>query len=197
MAGETIKSSKFEVLSSKTNLREKAMDKGHKYQIVITRSIANAFLGLLVLSAFIAAPAQHAFASVVGQASPSALAGTWTGTSTCVGDRPACNNETVVYRFVPVQGKPKQVRMLGDKIIDGKRLVMGALVFEYEAQKGELTCDFTRGQTHAVWSFTVKGESMTGKLELLPEHSIGRDVKVHRVKESEVPQAPAISEYDQ
>ena len=32
------------------------------------------------------------------------ILGTWTGTSTCVGNQPACKNETVVYRFVAVDG---------------------------------------------------------------------------------------------
>ena len=122
--------------------------------------------------------------------------GTWTGTSICVGDRPACKNETVVYRFVPVAGHPHQIRQLADKIIDGKRIPMGALTFDYDEPAGKLTCEFTWGSTHGIWSFSIAGDSMTGKLEMLPERTIGRDVKVHRVKDSEVPAAPALHEYD-
>src|SRR4029079_18461825 len=60
------------------------------------------------------------------------ILGTWTGTSTCVGDRPACKNETVVYRCVPMEGHPGQVRELADKILDGKRVPMGALLFDVD-----------------------------------------------------------------
>lgn len=130
------------------------------------------------------------------QSKQSAISGTWTGTSTCVGNRPACKNETVVYRFVPVDDHPRQVRLLADKIIDGKRVPMYALVFEYDERNGKLASEFTRGNTHGIWSYSIAGESMTGTLVVLPERSVGRDVKVHRVKDGEVPEAPAIHEYD-
>ena len=125
------------------------------------------------------------------------LAGTWTGTSTCVGDRPACKNETVVYRFVPLDGHPSQLRLLADKILDGKRVPMGALVFDVDERSRTLRSEFTVGQTHGVWSFAVTADSMTGTLVILPEESIGRDVKVHRVNESEVPPAPSPSDYEE
>src|SRR5689334_2080569 len=54
-----------------------------------------------------------------GQTPVGSIVGTWTGTSTCVGDRPACKNEIAVYRLVAVEGHPHQVRWLGDKVIDG------------------------------------------------------------------------------
>jgi len=143
-----------------------------------------------------AATALPASKPVIWQSKQSAISGTWTGTSTCVGNRPACKNETVVYRFVPVDRHPEQVRLLADKIIDGKRVPMYALVFEYEEQTGKLTCEFTRGNTHGIWSYSIAGESMTGALVVLPERSVARDVKAHRVKDAEVPVAPAIHEYD-
>jgi hypothetical protein len=102
----------------------------------------------------------------------------------------------VVYRFIPVDGHPNQVRLLADKIIEGKRIPMYTLVFEYDERNGKLTCEFTRGNTHGIWSYSITGESMTGSLEILPERSVGREVKAHRVKDAEVPAAPAIHEYD-
>jgi len=151
---------------------------------------------VLLLGVCLAATALPAPKRVLWQSKQSAISGTWTGTSTCVGNRPACKNETVVYRFVPVDGHPSQVRLLADKIIDGKRVPMGALVFEYDERTGKLTSEFTRGNTHGIWMFSIAGESMTGTLEVLPERSVARDVKVHRVKDAEVPAAPAIQEYD-
>jgi len=103
----------------------------------------------------------------------------------------------VVYRFVALDDHPKQLRLLGDKIIGGKRLPMGALEFEYDEPTKTLRGEFTRGQTHGVWSFRVEGDAITGTLVILPERSVARDVKVHRVKDTEVPAAPAIHEYDE
>ncbi|MBV6506257.1 MAG: hypothetical protein ILNGONEN_01830 [Syntrophorhabdaceae bacterium] len=134
---------------------------------------------------------------VFGQTSLSIFAGTWTGTSTCVGNRPACKNEIVVYRFVPVAGHPKQLRLFADKIIEGKRVPMGALVFELNERTRVLESEFKIGHTHGIWSYAAAGDSLTGKLIILPERSVARDVKVHRVKDSDVPAAPALREYDE
>ena len=126
------------------------------------------------------------------------IVGTWTGTSTCLGDRPACKNETVVYRFVPVEGHPGQVRQLADKILDGKRVPMGALTFDVDERSRTLRSEFTVGKTHGVWTYTVvAADSMTGKLMILPDRSIGRDVKVHRANDREVPEAPPFRDYDE
>lgn len=115
----------------------------------------------------------------------------------CVGSRPACKNETVVYRFVPLDDHPHQVRLLADKIIDGKRVAMGALVFDVDEHTGSLRSEFRRGQTHGVWSYSVTGDSMKGTLVILPEGTVGRDVNVRRAKDDEVPAAPPISDYDE
>jgi hypothetical protein len=125
------------------------------------------------------------------------VSGTWSGTSTCVGNRPACKNEIVVYRFIPIDGHPNQLRLYADKIIEGKRLPMGALVLDLNESARTLRGEFTRGHTHGEWSFAVKGDAMTGQLVILPERSIGRDVKVRKVKESEVPDAPPLSDYEE
>jgi hypothetical protein len=103
----------------------------------------------------------------------------------------------VVYRFVPLEGHPNQVRVYADKIIDGKRVPMGALVLEVDEHHGTLRGEFTRGQTHGEWSFAVMGKAMTGKLVILPERSVGRDVKARRASGAEVPAAPPVSDYDQ
>src|SRR5436305_1657485 len=79
---------------------------------------------------------------------PPPVLGTWKGESICVGNRPACKNEVVVYRFEAVPGKAGIVLQLADKIIDGQRVPMGKLEFQYNEAKGELSGEFTRGQTH-------------------------------------------------
>lgn len=133
-----------------------------------------------------------------GEPSSDFYQGTWTGTSTCVGNRPACKNEIVVYRFVPMADHPGQVRLLADKIIEGKRVPMGALVFNHDEKSNALRCEFRIGKTHGVWSYLAHGDSLVGDLIILPDGTKGRDVKAHRVKdEKEVPPAPALKEYEE
>lgn len=126
----------------------------------------------------------------------SPVVGTWTGESTCFGNRPACKNEVVVYRFEPIAGKPGMVTMLADKIIEGKREPMGKLDFQYDEAKGTLSCEFTKGQTHGLWQFQISGETMEGTLVVLPDRTLGRRVKVKRVREDQVPAAPARELYE-
>lgn len=125
------------------------------------------------------------------------ILGTWTGSSTCIGERAACKNEVIVYRFAPIEGHPGQVRLYGDKIVDGKRLPMGALELEADAARRIVRGGFTRMTTTGEWSFTVTGESMTGSLVILPERSVARDVKAHRASDAELPAAPPFSDYEE
>ena len=134
--------------------------------------------------------AAHQTCALPGRAAPPVI-GTWTGESICSGDRPACKNEVVVYRFEPIAGKPGLVTMLADKIIEGKREPMGKLDFQYDEAKGTLSCEFTRGQTHGLWQFQISGDTMEGTLVVLPDRAVGRRVKVRRVREDQVPAAPA------
>jgi hypothetical protein len=128
-----------------------------------------------------------------------AFRGTWTGRSICVGNnRPACKDETVVYRFVPFTGAPWQLRCLADKIIEGKRVPMGALMFQYDDKAHLLRCEFKKGNTHGMWSYAVAGDSLTGDLVTLPGGDKGRDVRAVRVTdESKLPAAPSLKEYEE
>jgi hypothetical protein len=128
--------------------------------------------------------------------SQASLLATWKGESICVGNRPACKNEVAVYRFEAVAGKPDTVLQLADKIIDGERVPMGKLEFRYDESKEELSCEFTAGQTHGLWQFKVTGDSMEGTLVLLPDREMVRRVHVKKVREDEVPVAPARESYD-
>jgi hypothetical protein len=128
--------------------------------------------------------------------SPARFLGTWTGSSTCVGNRPACKNEVVVYRFRPVANQPRKVNLLADKIIDGKRVPMGTLDFQLNQDGDSLTCEFTRGHTNGIWEYTLSGEAMSGTLVILPDKSLGRRVSVHRVRDDQLPQAPELTDYE-
>ena len=110
------------------------------------------------------------------------LVGDWTGESICVGNRPACHDEKVVYHISKTADKPDTVTLSADKIVDGKPELMGVLDFKYDAGKGTLTGEFTRGTTHGVWEYNVKGNEMEGTLSILPDKTIGRRVKVKKEK---------------
>ena len=140
-------------------------------------------------------PSLHYAAAGLGPHSASVI-GTWKGESICVGNRPACKNEVVVYRFEAVPGKAGFVLQFADKIIDGQRVPMGKLEFQYNEAKGELSSEFTINQTHGLWEFKLSGDSMEGGLVLLPGREPGRSVKVKRVRESEVPKAPSKDLYE-
>ena len=77
---------------------------------------------------------------------------TWTGESICVGNRPACKNEMVVYRFEPVVCKSTLVTLLADKIIKGKRVPMYKLDFQYDEAKRTLSC--------GRWEYRIAGDTM-------------------------------------
>ena len=138
--------------------------------------------------------AGQSYAATSRAASP--VIGTWKGESICAGDNPACKNEVVVYRFEAVAGKPGVVTWFADKIINGQRVPMGRLEFQYDEAKGTLSCEFIKRQTHGLWQFQISGDTIEGTLVLLPARTVGRRIKVTRVREDQVPAAPAREEYD-
>ena len=143
------------------------------------------------LFSFFGSPSHRALA----QGAPASVIGTWNGDSLCVGDRPACKNEDVVYTFESVPGKPEVTTLWADKIIEGKRVPMYTLEFKYDRQSATLSSEFTRRQTHGLWQYTVNGDTMEGSLVLLPDKSIVRRVNVKRVTADQVPAAPNRESY--
>jgi hypothetical protein len=154
-------------------------------------------VGTLLVSALICCWSTDTRSQATANSSAvSSVLGTWTGESICVGNRPACKNEVVVYRFEAVAGKSGVVTWLADKIIQGKREPMGKLECQYDESKGTVSCEFTIRQTHGLWELQMSGDNMEGTLVLLPNKDIGRRVKVKRVDEKEVPVAPDRKLYD-
>lgn len=153
----------------------------------IGTAIGSALLLVLLAANLAFADTRHGIATVIG---------TWTGTSTCVGNRPACKNEVVVYRIVAVDGKPEVVALYADKIIYGKRVPMGEFDFVYRDTDRTLVCEFHVGQTHGLIELTVSGDAMTGTLVVLPEKTLGRRISVNRVSDDKVPPPPGLDEYE-
>jgi hypothetical protein len=161
-----------------------------KSRRLMIRSIVTAAMILISLNG----AARESYAETTRTASPAI--GTWTGESNCVGDRPACKNEVVVYRVEAVAGKPGVVTMFADKIINGQREPMGKFDCQYDEAKGTLSCEFIKRQTHGLWQFQISGDTMEGTLVILPARSLGRRIKVKRVRDDQVPAAPARESYE-
>ncbi len=111
-----------------------------------------------------------------------AILGTWRGTSTCV-DRtrhPACKDEVVIYDFREKAGDARAVTLDAKKVVDGEVLPMGELDFAWDADEGAWTCEMKTSRVHALWSFVVKGNEITGTLVDLPGGERVRNVAVRR-----------------
>jgi len=55
----------------------------------------------------------------------------------CEAKGTACRDETVVYRFSPIAGKPTLFLVSADKIVDGKPVNIGTLEFQYGTERHE------------------------------------------------------------
>ncbi len=88
------------------------------------------------------------------------LAGTWRGESKCATDAPACHDEHVVYFIAAIPGRPDQLFIRADKIVDGKAITMGSGPWNYDAKKQALSFE-TNGR---LWVLAVHGKQIEGTL---------------------------------
>ena len=106
------------------------------------------------------------------------ILGTWTGTSKCTNVRPACHDEVALYRIAPAA--KSRVNMSMAKIVDGKEVVMGTLVYNVDSERQLLTSEFKSGDMHFLWTFHWEGTHMTGTLQQLPKKQIIRNITLER-----------------
>jgi hypothetical protein len=100
---------------------------------------------------------------------PSELVGVWRGTSTCT-DRvaaPACNDEVVVYEFT-AGDKPSRVHWKAEKVVNGRKELMGELDLEYQASEACWKAEFSSPRVRGAWCLVVAGKHLTGTGRLLP-----------------------------
>ncbi len=154
-------------------------------------------LRVLIVAVFVASVATSGRGQGLARAMSAAeVTGTWRGDSVCVGNRPACKNEVVVYRFEPVAGRSTLITLFADKIIKGKRVPMYTLVFQYDEARRTLSCEFTQGHTHGTWEYKViSDDTIEGTGIVLAGKSVARRVKVRRVREDQLPAAPDRDSY--
>jgi hypothetical protein len=108
------------------------------------------------------------------------LIGNWSGESICVGNRPACHDEKVIYRLARGPNAAETVTITMDKLVDGRPDTMAVLDFKYDPLHETLVNEFTRRTTHGRWEFTVMGNTIVGVLLILPEKTVGRRVRVQK-----------------
>lgn len=125
----------------------------------------------------------------VEAAAPKAeILGFWKGTSTCVKVEAAafCRDEAVAYNFVDLVEQPTTVSLKAAKIVDNTVQPMYSIYFNYRPDERRWISEFTRGRTHGLWSYTIKGDELTGTLVLLPERTVVRNVTAKRVAADQV-----------
>lgn len=87
------------------------------------------------------------------------ITGTWRGQSLCVDPATGCHDEDVFYHITQETGSAT-VKIDADKIIDGKAVNMGELVFTYDKAKGMLVSKVGK----SLWQLTIKGNQINGVL---------------------------------
>lgn len=110
---------------------------------------------------------------------PRAILGHWEGRSVCV-EAPwnsACNNEDVVYSFVPAK---RGVLLHASKIVAGRPEPMYDLEFTYAAARGAWDGDFANARVRIRWTYEVSGDTLVGQVVMLPSQVVGRHVVAWR-----------------
>ncbi len=146
--------------------------------MIVVSLIANVAL-LLASDASVAASAPAPKAEILGL---------WKGSSTCtkIEGNEFCHDETIVYNFVDVPGKPATVALKAAKIVDGTVVRSFDLYFVYRPEAGDWACEFDRGTSRGVWTYVAAGDGLTGTAMLLPERKIVRNVTAKRTTKDQV-----------
>ena len=100
--------------------------------------------------------------------------GVWRGTSKCLVRPSPCHDEVTVYRIARMKAQDS-ISVDARKIVNGVEQGMGVLSCRLTTTAPQLTCEFPRG----VWSFTIRGDSLTAELRL-PDGTKFRDVRAVR-----------------
>lgn len=107
----------------------------------------------------------------------SPVLGTWKGESLCQVKPSACHDEVVVYKIKASSEKKDTFTIKADKIVNGERQWMGDLECTSADSSRGLTCELDNKK--GVWSFNVRGDTMTGTLKLA-DGTLFRKVSVRR-----------------
>lgn len=109
---------------------------------------------------------------------PGTIMGWWHGTSTCVKApwNSACNNEIVVYEFVPASPDSIRATVHAFKVVAGQWDSMGDLPVKFVSDTQLWVADFTTRRGDIRWSFRLHADTLLGQLLLRPSMQIARHV---------------------
>jgi hypothetical protein len=121
-------------------------------------------------------------AAALTAAPKSEVLGRWQGTSICtrIPGNESCHDEKVIYDFMNVPGAPDSVRLNAAKIVNGRPEPMGELDFRFDPAHRRWACEFTSRRGRGVWVLWIRGAALTGKLYLLPDSTIARNVSARK-----------------
>ncbi len=110
------------------------------------------------------------------------ILGAWDGTSTCVKspEFPSCHDEVVVYEFRKPAAGGEAATCAAYKIVGGEKQLMGELDFGYDAKEHAWTSALRTDRVHALWTFFVRQDAITGTLVDLPSKRVVRNVAARR-----------------
>ncbi len=130
-------------------------------------------LGLLVLG--------------IAQADPgdaNRILGRWHGTSICTKAdwNAACNDETVMYEFVPSAVAAGKITLHAYKYVQQAPQPMYDLDFDYDAARGQWWADFANTRVSIRWSYWLRDDgTLAGKVvDLKAQERVARNVSVSR-----------------
>ncbi|HEX3386710.1 MAG TPA: hypothetical protein VHS53_16030 [Mucilaginibacter sp.] len=92
------------------------------------------------------------------------ITGTWKGSSLCQAKDSPCRDEVAIYHAIKLTPTTYQFQM--NKIVNGKEVEMGPLVFTWNDSLKTLTAVNKSGRGSGNWSFKVKGTTMHGTLTI-------------------------------
>ena len=138
----------------------------------LSRVLAVVTLGLGSLAAFSLA------------SDPRAILGRWHGTSICVKAswNSACNDEEIVYDFVPRGTDSTHSLQHAFKIVGGQLDPMGDLDITYSPKSDTWDADFANARVRIRWSYWFHGDTLLGQVIRLPDSLVGRHVVALRSK---------------
>ena len=130
---------------------------------------------LLVIAAIVSAAA-------AGSPEVDAILGTWQGTSVCTNREvaPSCKDEQTRYTCTRGKGTEGGMHMVAEKLVNGEFASMGDLDFDYVPTERRWKCELK--SAHAVWSFSVEGDRLSGTLVDVPTGKQTRTVSAARKK---------------
>jgi len=130
----------------------------------------------LLLSCAMCAPAANPPADA-------AIAGRWTGTSTCTDlvAAPHCHDEVVRYTFAPGANKAEPVHLVAEKIVAGRYEVMYEMDFRHDAASGSWRHDWIAQGAWYRWSYRIVDGHLRGEVRQLATNAQVRSVTADRL----------------